>query len=178
MAFYFLTYINAYPFSDLQFCGMKTETLESLHITDIAENPAGNTSKLKIAIAGISISLFMMNLDTSIVSVGLPTMIKSLKTTFASAQWFVLAYLLVLTALITTAGRLGDIVGKKKLYLAGIAIFTIASFLCGISNSAILFILFRGVQGLGAALLLALSMAIATELTPKKQLGKVMRGES
>lgn len=115
-----------------------------------------------------------MNLDTSIVSVGLPTMIKSLKTTFASAQWFVLAYLLVLTALITAAGRLGDIVGKKKLYLAGVSIFTIASLLCGVSNSATLFILFRGLQGLGAALILALSMAIATELTPKNQLGKTM----
>lgn len=115
-----------------------------------------------------------MNLDTSIVSVGLPTMIKSFKTTFASAQWFVLSYLLVLTALITIAGRLGDIVGKKKLYLTGIAIFTTASLLCGVSNSAALFILFRGLQGLGAALILALSMAIATELTPKKQLGKIM----
>lgn len=153
---------------------MKTETLESLSRIDITENSTDNVSKLKIAIAGISIGLFMMNLDTSIVSVGLPTMIKSLKTTFASAQWFVLAYLLVLTALITAAGRLGDIVGKKKLYLAGIAIFTIASLLCGISNSATLFILFRGLQGLGAALILALSMAIATELTPKKQLGKIM----
>ncbi|WDF80429.1 MFS transporter [Mucilaginibacter sp. KACC 22773] len=153
---------------------MKTETLAYLPGTDVAENYTGNFSELKIAIASISISLFMMNLDTSIVSVGLPTMIKSLKTTFASAQWFVLAYLLVLTALITAAGRLGDIIGKKKLYLAGIVIFTGASLLCGISNSAALFILFRGLQGLGAALILALSMAIATELTPKKMLGKTM----
>lgn len=135
---------------------------------------AETSSYLPLAIAGISISLFMMNLDTSIVSVGLPTMIKSLKTTFTSAQWFVLVYLLVLTALITAAGRLGDMVGKKKLYLAGIAIFTLASLLCGIANSATLFILFRGVQGLGAALILALSMALATELTPKNQLGKTM----
>lgn len=169
--FHFLTHINAYSFSVFQFCRMKTE---SLHNIGIAENITGNVSKLKIAIAGISISLFMMNLDTSIVSIGLPTMIKSLKTTFASAQWFVLAYLLVLTALITAAGRLGDIIGKKKLYLAGIAIFTMASLLCGVSHSATLFILFRGLQGLGASLILALSMAIATELTPKKQLGKIM----
>jgi len=153
---------------------MKTGTLESLPSTNMVENYTDNVSKVKIAIAGISISLFMMNLDTSIVSVGLPTMIKSLKTTFASAQWFVLAYLLVLTALITAAGRLGDIAGKKKLYLAGIAIFTIASLLCGVSNSATLFILFRGLQGLGAALILALSMAIATKITPKNQLGKTM----
>jgi EmrB/QacA subfamily drug resistance transporter len=153
---------------------MKTDTLESVPITDIIESNTSKIAELKFAIAGISISLFMMNLDTSIVSVGLPTMIKSLNTTFASAQWFVLAYLLVLTALITAAGRLGDIMGKKKLYLAGIAIFTTASLLCGISNSAVSFILFRGLQGIGAALILALSMAIATELTPKKQLGKIM----
>lgn len=153
---------------------MKTETLETLHNADIEARADNNIANLNIAIAGISISLFMMNLDTSIVSVGLPTMIKTLKTTFAAAQWFVLAYLLVLTALITAAGRLGDIVGKKKLYLAGIVIFTVASLLCGLSSSATLFIGFRGLQGVGAALILALSMAIATELTPKKQLGKVM----
>jgi len=153
---------------------MKTATLEKLHNADIIDSPTHKIPNLNIAIAGISISLFMMNLDTSIVSVGLPTMIKALNTTFASAQWFVLSYLLVLTALITVAGRLGDIAGKKKLYLAGIIIFTIASLLCGLSNTAALFIIFRGLQGLGAALILALSMAIATELTPKKQLGKIM----
>lgn len=153
---------------------MKTETLENLPRTDTTAPSPDNASKLTFAIAGISISLFMMNLDTSIVSVGLPTMIKSLKTSFASAQWFVLVYLLVLTAFITAAGRLGDMVGKRKLYLSGIAIFTMASLLCGLSGSAALFILFRGLQGLGAALILALSMAIATELTPKKQLGKIM----
>jgi EmrB/QacA subfamily drug resistance transporter len=153
---------------------MKMETIETLHIPVLKEKSVDDAINLKLAIAGISISLFMMNLDTSIVSVGLPTMIKSLKTTFASAQWFVLAYLLVLTASITAAGRIGDIIGKKKLYLAGVAIFTMSSLLCGIANSATLFIIFRGLQGLGAALLLALSMAIATELTPKKQLGKTM----
>ncbi|MDN3580502.1 MFS transporter [Mucilaginibacter flavus] len=153
---------------------MKTETLEIFKDTGTEENSGRVISNLNLAIAGISISLFMMNLDTSIVSVGLPTMIKTLKTTFASAQWFVLAYLLVLTALITVAGRIGDIVGKKKLYLAGIAIFTTASLLCGLAGSAALFIAFRALQGLGAALILALSMAIATELTPKKQLGKIM----
>ncbi len=115
-----------------------------------------------------------MNLDTSIVSVGLPTMIKSLNTTFVSGQWFVLIYLLVLTAFITAAGRLGDMVGKKKLFLCGIAIFTIASLLCGLSYNAAFLVLFRGVQGLGAALILSLGMAIASELTPKKHLGKTM----
>ena len=160
---FFLTYINAFSFSVFQLCGMKTETLENLRRTDTAGPSPDNVSKLTFAIAGISISLFMMNLDTSIVSAGLPTMIKSLKTSFASGQWFVLVYLLVLTAFITAAGRLGDMVGKRKLYLSGIAIFTIASLLCGLSNSATLFILFRGLQGLGAALILALSMAIATD---------------
>jgi EmrB/QacA subfamily drug resistance transporter len=153
---------------------MKTEIVESLRIKNIAGTSTEAIPKLKFAIAGISISLFMMNLDTSIVSLGLPTMIKSFKTTFASAQWFVLVYLLVLTASITTAGRLGDLVGKRKLYLAGIAIFTIASLFCGEADSATLFILFRGLQGLGAALILALSMAIATEMTPKNRLGRVM----
>ena len=115
-----------------------------------------------------------MNLDTSIVSVGLPTIIKNLNTTFASGQWFVLIYLLVLTALITAAGRLGDMVGKKKLFLYGISIFTMASLLCGLSCNAAFLVLFRGLQGLGAALILSLGVAIVSELTPKKHLGKTM----
>lgn len=153
---------------------MKPETDNQLLKAFIPHNPASNIAYNKPAIVGISISLFMMNLDTSIVSVGLPTMIKDLHTTFVSGQWFVLIYLLVLTALLIAAGRLGDIIGKRKLYLAGIAIFTTASLLCGISGNATLLTLSRGIQGLGAALILSLSMAIATELTPKNQLGRTM----
>jgi len=153
---------------------MKTETLERSHIKNTTGTSIVGSPNLKFVIAGVSMSLFMINLDISIVSVGLPTMIESLKTTFASAQWFVLAYLLVLTATITAAGRIGDLVGKRKLYLAGIAIFTMASLFCGVVDSATLFILFRGLQGLGAALILALSMAIATEMTPKSRLGRIM----
>lgn len=155
---YFLTWINVFLFSAHEFCSMETE--------EIAPSP--------FAIAGLSISLFMMNLDTSILSIGLPTMIKDFHTSFASGQWFVLIYLLVLTASITAAGRLGDMIGKKKLYLNGLVIFTISSVLCGISWSAFPLIIFRGIQGLGAALTLSLSMAIATELTPKSHLGKTM----
>jgi len=153
---------------------MKTEAINSVSNINITENKEVSERLITPAIAGISISLFMMNLDTSIVSAGLPAMIKSLQTTFVSGQWFVLIYLLVLTALITAAGRLGDIIGKKKLYLYGISIFTAASLLCGISQNAAMLILFRGVQGLGAALILSLGMAIASDLTPKKHLGRVM----
>jgi EmrB/QacA subfamily drug resistance transporter len=101
-------------------------------------------------------------------------MIKQFNTTYASGQWFILIYLLVLTSFITASGRIGDIVGKKKLYLAGITIFTTASMLCGISDNATFFILFRGLQGLGAAMILSLSMAIATDLTAKEYLGRIM----
>ncbi|XZF16002.1 MFS transporter [Chitinophagaceae bacterium MMS25-I14] len=153
---------------------MKTETIDSISNINFTEHVTTNGSLIKPAIAGISISLFMMNLDTSIVSAGLPAMIKSLNTTFVSGQWFVLIYLLVLTALITAAGRLGDMIGKKKLYLYGISIFTAASLLCGISGNAAFLILFRGVQGLGAALILSLGIAIASDLTPKEHLGKIM----
>ena len=174
IAFHFLTYINVQLFSASQFCKMETETLDTLKKINFADHSTDDDGSIKPAIVGISISLFMMNLDTSIVSVGLPTMIKNLDTTFASGQWFVLIYLLILTALITAAGRLGDMVGKKKLYLYGILIFTMASLLCGISYNATFLILFRGLQGLGAALILSLGMAIASDLTPKKHLGKTM----
>ena len=126
------------------------------------------------ALSGIAVILFMVNLDTSIVIVGLPTLVKTLHTTFAAAQWMVLSYLLAVTALIAGAGRLGDIFGKKKLYLGGIALFTLASLLCGIVGNAVLLILFRAIQGIGAAFCLSLSFAIASDLVPKEKLGKTM----
>lgn len=126
------------------------------------------------ALTGIAVILFMVNLDTSIVIVGLPTLVKTLHTTFAAAQWMVLSYLLAVTALIAGAGRLGDIFGKKRLYLGGIAVFTLASLFCGIVSNAVLLILFRAIQGIGAAFCLSLSFAIASDLVPKEKLGKTM----
>ncbi|MDR6567563.1 MFS transporter [Chitinophaga ginsengisegetis] len=140
----------------------------------VAEQLLPGSWGVKAAVTGIALILFMVNLDTSIVIVGLPVLIAQLHASFASAQWVVLSYMLLLTALIAGAGRLGDIFGKKKLYLAGIALFTVASLGCGIAPGIGTLIVCRGLQGVGAAFCLSLSFAIAGDMVPKARLGKTM----
>ncbi|MGN8039688.1 MFS transporter [Chitinophaga sp. 22321] len=139
-----------------------------------AEPPQRRTWAVKAAVIGISLILFMVNLDTSIVIVGLPVLMKALQASFAAAQWVVLSYMLLLTALIAGAGRLGDIFGKKKLYLLGIALFTLASLGCGIAPGIGTLIACRALQGIGAAFCLSLSFALAGDLVPKAHLGRTM----
>ncbi|PMZ44442.1 MFS transporter, partial [Pseudomonas sp. GW247-3R2A] len=89
-------------------------------------------------------------------------------------QWIVLAYLLAITTLIVSVGRLGDIVGRRRLMLAGIAIFTLASLACGLAPSLGWLVAARAVQGLGAAIMLALTVALVGETVPKAQTGSAM----
>ena len=86
-------------------------------------------------LTGLSLAILMSSLDTSIVNVALPALVAGLHTTFAAVQWVVLSYLLVVTALIVGIGRLGDLLGKRRLYLFGIALFTIASAACGLAGT-------------------------------------------
>ncbi|MDP1051580.1 MFS transporter, partial [Klebsiella quasipneumoniae] len=79
----------------------------------------------------------------------------------------VLAYLLAITALTVSAGRLGDVLGRRRLLLAGIVLFTLASVLCGLAPNLGLLIAARAVPGLGAAIMRALSMALVAETVPK-----------
>jgi MFS family permease len=77
--------------------------------------------------------VLMFTIDTSAVNIVLPTLVQTLHTTFATIQWVVLSYLLVITALVLGAARLGDMFGKKRLYLGGLVVFTISSMLCGLA---------------------------------------------
>ncbi|RFM27052.1 MFS transporter [Deminuibacter soli] len=139
-----------------------------------ATAPPGEQRQLNYALTGIALIIFMVNLDASIVVVGLPTLVKSFNTGFDTAQWIVLSYILAVTACIAGAGRLGDLFGKKKLYLLGIIVFIAASVCCGLATRAAHMIAFRSVQGAGAAFCLALSFALAGDLVPKEKLGKTM----
>jgi MFS family permease len=89
-------------------------------------------------------------------------------------QWIVLAYLLALTSLIVGVGRLGDIIGRRRLLLAGLAVFTVASLLCGAAPSLSLLIAARAAQGVGAAILMALSMAFVGDIVPRDRIGSAM----
>lgn len=122
----------------------------------------------------LSLSMLMSSLDTSIANAGLPTIALAFHASFQSVQWVVLAYLLAITTLIVTAGRLGDMAGRRRLLLSGIALFTAASALCGLAPSLEILIAARAAQGLGAALMMALTMAAAGEAVPKEQTGRAM----
>jgi EmrB/QacA subfamily drug resistance transporter len=123
---------------------------------------------------GMGLGIFMSTLDTSIVNVSLPTLVRELDTTFATIQWVVLSYLLVIASLMLSMARLGDMVGKKQVYNVGMVLFTIGSFLCGLSPGVGWLIGFRAVQGLGAVMMTALGTAIITEVFPSSERGRAL----
>src|SRR5690242_14283078 len=88
---------------------------------------------LRMALAGLSLSVLLSSLGTSIANVGLPTLREAFGASFQEVQWIVLAYLLASTTLIVGVGRLGDLTGRRRLLLAGIGLFTVASVLCGMA---------------------------------------------
>jgi EmrB/QacA subfamily drug resistance transporter len=101
-------------------------------------------------------------------------MVAALQTTFAHIQWVILGYLLVLTSLVLGVGRLGDMFSKKKLYLAGLAVFSLSSLLCGLAPGVGWLIGFRIFQGLGAVMMQALGVAIVTEIFPVSERGRAL----
>ena len=124
--------------------------------------------------AAVGMGIILATIDGSIVNVALPTLVRAFDTGFAAVQWVVLAYLLTVTTLMLSVGRLGDMIGKKPLYVAGFVIFTLGSVLCGLSPTIGWLIGFRILQAIGAALLMALGMAIVTEAFPPSERGKAL----
>ncbi|TPN48237.1 MULTISPECIES: MFS transporter [unclassified Mesorhizobium] len=126
------------------------------------------------ALASLSLATLLSSLGTSIASVGLPSLMQTFGASFQAVQWVVLAYLLAITTLIVSAGRLADMVGRQPLLLGGIALFTAASVLCGLAPTLWLLIAARAVQGLGAALMMALTLAFVAETVSKDRTGSAM----
>ncbi|MCP3924342.1 MAG: MFS transporter [Desulfobacterales bacterium] len=125
-------------------------------------------------LATISTGAFMASLDGSIVNITLPTLVKTFDTNFTDTKWIVLVYYLIVTSFILPFGRLGDVIGRKKIYLTGFVIFTIGSLLCGLSNSLLSLTISRAIQGLGGAMLMSLGFAIITSLFGPKERGKAL----
>ncbi|PQO99591.1 MFS transporter [Pseudomonas frederiksbergensis] len=132
------------------------------------------SGSVRWALASLSLSMLMPSLDTSIANAGLPTLAEAFDASFQHVQWIVLAYLLAITTLIVSVGRLGDMLGRRRLLLAGIAIFTLSSLACGVAPSLGWLVGARAVQGLGAAIMLALTVAFVGETVPKEKAGSAM----
>ena len=126
------------------------------------------------ALAALCLCMLMPSLDTSIANAALPALSQSFGASFQAVQWIVLAYLLTVTALIVVAGRLGDMIGWRRLLLAGIGLFTLASIGCGMAPALWMLIAARALQGLGAATMLALAMASVGDAVPKEKTGRAM----
>ncbi|MGO8071113.1 MFS transporter [Rhizobium leguminosarum] len=143
-------------------------------IAERSEAIAEQAPSARWALASLSLSMLLPSLGTSIANVGLPSLAQAFDAAFQDVQWIVLAYLLAITTLIVSVGRLGDIIGRRRLLLIGILLFTLASILCGVAPTLWLMIAARAVQGLGAAIMMALTMAFVGETVPKERTGSAM----
>lgn len=128
-----------------------------------------------VVIVNTTIGSFMALLDSNIVLISLPTIIRKLPgTPTADGIWIIMGYTLMLATILLTIGRLADIHGRVKLYNIGFAVFTIGSGLCSISPNGFTLILFRLVQGTGSALIFANSTAIITDAFPPSERGRAL----
>lgn len=126
------------------------------------------------ALGTVALGTFMSTLDSSIVNVSLPVILRSLRSDLATIQWVVLAYLLTITALLLTFGRLADIWGRKKVYTIGFGVFTVGSLCCAASTSVELLIASRVLQAVGAAMIQANGLAITSAVFPDEQRGRAL----
>jgi EmrB/QacA subfamily drug resistance transporter len=122
----------------------------------------------------LSLGFFMTLLDLTIVNIAMPSMIDQLNASLDEILWVVNAYVLILAVLLITAGRLGDVRGQRNMFIFGVAVFTVASLLCGISQNPAELIGARCLQGLGAAMLMPQTMAIIIATFPPERRGAAL----
>ena len=134
---------------------------------------ANDRSRWSILII-VVMSTFMSALDSSIVNVALPKMAKALNVTTSNIQLVATSYLIVIAGTVLIFGRLGDMLGKTKMFKLGLGIFTFGSLLCGITSSFAILILARVVQAIGAAGTMANNQGIITEIFPQNERGKAL----
>jgi len=127
-----------------------------------------------LALVVLCLGFFMILLDATIVNVAIPTMLVSLHATLDQVLWVLNAYLLVLAALLITAGRVGDIVGPRTMFVIGLVVFTSASALCGFSQDANQLIAARILQGVGAATMSPQTLVIIAAIFPAERRGAAL----
>lgn len=142
-----------------------------------ADAKASNATSLtstRWALVSLAAAAVLPSLNTSVANAALPTLAGAFSVSFHTAQWIVLSYLLATTTLIVSAGRLGDLAGRKRLLVAGIVTFTAGSVVSGLAPSLWLLILGRVVQGAGAALMIPLTLALVGETVPPGSTGRTL----
>jgi len=137
-------------------------------------NTSVDYSKKWLVMLAVACGVLLCTVDGSIVNIALNTLVKEMGKPLAVVEWVVLAYMLTIATLMLSVGRLADMIGKKNIYLAGLAIFTLGSGLCGLAPTIYWLIVFRIVQAIGAAMTMALGTAIVTEAFPPAERGKAL----
>ncbi len=139
-----------------------------------SDTPPVDYSQKWLVMLAVAMGIFLGTIDGSIVNVALPTLRDDFHTDLATVQWVVVSYLLVLTSMMLGVGRLGDMIGKKKIYMTGMVVFTGGSLLCGLAPTVGALIAFRVIQGIGAVMVQALGMGIVTEAFPREERGRAL----
>jgi EmrB/QacA subfamily drug resistance transporter len=119
----------------------------------------------------VSVAIFMLLLDITVVNVALPDIQRSLHSSFSDLQWVVNAYSLTLAAFLLTAGALADLLGRRRVFVTGLIVFTISSAVCGLSGTPLALNLARAVQGVGGAMMFATSLALIAQAFQGKDRG-------
>src|SRR6059058_797309 len=122
-------------------------------------------------LAAVSFGLFMIMLDNTVVNVALPSMQRSLHIDRSELEWVVNAYALTFGVLLLSGGKLADLLGRRRIFIAGLIVFTASSLVCGLADSATVLIAARTVQAVGAAMMNPATLSIITATFPPRQRG-------
>ena len=125
-------------------------------------------------LAILCLGVFMLLLDGTIVNIAIPSILTAFQTGFSEVEWVMNAYLLVFAVLLITTGRLGDLYGRKLVFVIGLCLFTLASLACGLAPGVGWLIGFRAVQGLGGAMMMPNTLSIIANVFPPGERGKAM----
>ncbi|MGA8363911.1 MAG: MFS transporter [Solirubrobacteraceae bacterium] len=119
----------------------------------------------------VSVAIFMLLLDITVVNVALPDIQRSLHSSFSDLQWVVNAYALTLAAFLLTSGSVADLIGRRRVFVVGLIVFTVSSAVCGLSTTPLMLNLARAVQGTGGAMMFATALALIAQAFHGKERG-------
>ena len=125
-------------------------------------------------LVAVAFGLFMIMLDNTVVNVALPSIQRDLHVSVSQLEWVVNGYFLTFAVLMLSGGKLADLLGRRRIFIAGLVVFTLSSLACGLATSGGMLIAFRAVQGIGAAMMNPATLSIITATFPPRQRGMAM----
>ncbi|MFD6163949.1 MFS transporter [Oerskovia sp. NPDC060287] len=138
-------------------------------------NPTPNAPRSRSVLVGaLALATLLASLGTSVANVALPTLAHELGAPFGRVQWVVLSYLLSMTVTAVAVGRLGDSLGRQRVLLAGLGVFTVATLACALAPTLAVLVAARSLQGVGAAVMIALPLALVRDVVPEGRTGAAM----